>query len=93
MHSKQLHSRAAQPRRPLATYYVLPMDVLARRAVRDCDPACAALTLTLTLTLTLGARCAMAIQPVLHELGCLPVSKMVHLPAPQAIVRIVILSI
>ena len=40
-----------------------------------------------------GARCAIAIQPVLHELGCLPVSKMVHLPAPQAIVRIVILSI
>ena len=31
-----------------------------------------------------GARCAMSIQPVLHELGCLPVSKMVHLPAPQA---------
>ena len=97
MHSTQLHSRAAQPRRPLATYYVLPMDVLARRAVRDCDPACAALTLTptltLTLTLPLGARCAIAIQPVLHELGCLPVSKMVHLPAPQAIVRIVILSI
>ena len=26
----------------------------------------------------------MSIQPVLHELGCLPVSKMVHLPAPQA---------
>ena len=95
MHSTQLHSRAAQPRRPLATYYVLPMYVyvLARRAVRDGDPACAALTLTLTLTLTLGARCAIAIQPVLHELGCLPVSKMVHLPAPQAIVRIVILSI
>ena len=31
-----------------------------------------------------GARCAMSIQPVLHELGCLPVSKMVHLPEPQA---------
>jgi len=34
-----------------------------------------------------GARCAMAIQPVLHELGCLPVSKMVHLPAPQELLK------
>ena len=44
MHSTQLHSRAPQPRRPRATYYVLPMYVyvLARRAVRDGDPACAA---------------------------------------------------
>mmetsp|Transcript_38950 Transcript_38950/g.91573 ORF Transcript_38950/g.91573 Transcript_38950/m.91573 type:complete len:227 (-) Transcript_38950:103-783(-) len=34
-----------------------------------------------------GARCAMSIQPVLHELGCLPVSKMVHLPAPQELLK------
>ena len=30
-----------------------------------------------------GTRCAVVLQPVLHELGCLPVSKMVHLPSPQ----------
>lgn len=28
-----------------------------------------------------GARAAISIQPVLHELGCLPVSAMVHLPS------------
>mmetsp|Transcript_30399 Transcript_30399/g.50299 ORF Transcript_30399/g.50299 Transcript_30399/m.50299 type:complete len:228 (-) Transcript_30399:279-962(-) len=30
-----------------------------------------------------GARASMSIQPVLHELGALPVSKMVHLPFPS----------
>lgn len=30
-----------------------------------------------------GCRASIAIQPVLHELGALPVSKMVHLPSPS----------
>jgi len=32
-----------------------------------------------------GARAAMMLQPLLHELGCLPVSKMTHLPEPASI--------
>jgi len=32
-----------------------------------------------------GARAAITIQPLLHELGCLPVSKMTHLPEPASI--------
>lgn len=32
-----------------------------------------------------GARASIAIQPVLHELGALPVSKMVHLPDPAGL--------
>jgi len=34
-----------------------------------------------------GARASIAIQPVLHELGCLPVSKMVALPTPQELLN------
>jgi len=32
-----------------------------------------------------GARAAMTIQPLLHELGCLPVSKMAHLPTAHTL--------
>ncbi len=34
-----------------------------------------------------GARASIAIQPVLHELGALPVSKMVHLASPTEILN------
>ena len=34
-----------------------------------------------------GTRASIAIQPVLHELGCLPVSKMVALPAPHEMLK------
>ena len=34
-----------------------------------------------------GTRASIAVQPVLHELGCLPVSKMVALPTPQEMLK------